>query len=121
MPQGFLRITGTLDLTQFWPNGESDADTAKVNVDSIEFSPDPAAHIPFRTTTVFNGAFVKGGPGKPTAAIKAGRITVCFQGIDATELHFAAMIPKKGLQNNGTIGSTSAKRSPLSRTIFFSV
>jgi endonuclease YncB( thermonuclease family) len=102
MPKGFIRVSGTLDLTQFWPNGESDADTAKVNVDSIEFSPDPAAHIPFRTTTVFNGAFVKGGQGKPTPAIKAGRITVRFQGIDAMELHFAATLRKKGLKNGAT-------------------
>jgi endonuclease YncB( thermonuclease family) len=102
MPKGLMRVSGTLDLTQFWPNGESDADTAKVNVASIEFSPDPDAHIPFRKTTVFNNALVKGGPGKPKPAIKAGRITVRFQGIDATELHFAAMLPKKGLKNSGT-------------------
>jgi endonuclease YncB( thermonuclease family) len=102
MPKGFMRVSGTLDLTQFWRSGESDADTAKVNVTSIEFSPDPDAHIPFRKTTVFNNAFVKGGQGKPKPAIKAGRITVRFQGIDAMELHFAAMLKKKGLKNNGT-------------------
>jgi endonuclease YncB( thermonuclease family) len=102
MPTGFLRVNGTLDLTQFWPGGESDADTAKVNVQSIEFSPDPTAHLPFRQVTIFKNALVKGGAGAPKPAIKNGRITVRFQGIDATELHFAAMLPKKGLKDNGT-------------------
>jgi len=103
MSTGFLRVKGTLDLTQFWSfGGESDADTAKVNVQSVEFSPDPAAHKPFRQVTIFNSALVKGGAGAPKPVIKAGKITIRFQGIDAYELHFAAMLPKKGLKYNGT-------------------
>ncbi len=102
MPTGFLRVKGTFDLTQFWPAGDSDADTAKVNVQSIEFSPDPAAHVPFRQVDIFKDALVKGGAGKPKPAIKQGRVTVRFQAIDAMEEHFAAMLPKKGLKDNGT-------------------
>ena len=102
MAKGFLRVTGVLDLTQFWPDGESDADTAKVSVQSIEFSPDPASHLPFQPITIFKDAFITGGAGKPEPVIKNGRITARFQGIDANELHFAALLPKKGLKNNGT-------------------
>jgi hypothetical protein len=27
---GMLRIRGTIDLSQFWPSGQSDADTTKI-------------------------------------------------------------------------------------------
>ena len=102
MPTGYLRVNGTLDLTQFWPGAESDADTAKVKVNSVEFSPDPAAHKPFQKVTLLSKAFVR-GQGKPKAVINSkGQVTIRFQGIDATELHFAAMLPKKGLKDNGT-------------------
>jgi endonuclease YncB( thermonuclease family) len=41
-----------------------------------------------------------------TAAIKQGTITIRLQGVDATELHYAALLPKKPagtkLSNNGT-------------------
>ncbi len=100
--KGLLRVTGTMDITQFWPDSESDADTVKVRVEKIEFSPDRVAHLPFATTHVFDNALVKGAQGPPKPPIKNGRLTIRLQGIDATELHFAAMLPKKGLKNNGT-------------------
>ncbi|MBX3328368.1 MAG: hypothetical protein U0223_04635 [Nitrospira sp.] len=53
-------IDGTLDLSQFWPTGESDADTAKLVVD---VGPGSVRYEPFdghaQTTTVFDGAFVR--------------------------------------------------------------
>ncbi len=43
---GRLTIDGTLNLAQFWPDGESDADTAKVVIDvgpgTVRW-PEPAA------------------------------------------------------------------------------
>ena len=30
MFKGLLEVSGTIDLNQFWPAGESDADTVKV-------------------------------------------------------------------------------------------
>jgi len=102
MPKGLLRVTGTLDISQFWPKGESDADTVKVTVDKIEFSPDLTAHLPFKTVHVFDNALLKGAQGAPKAPIRKGKLTIRLQGIDATELHFAAMLPKKGLPDNGT-------------------
>jgi endonuclease YncB( thermonuclease family) len=104
MPQakGLLRVQGTLDVTQFWPVGESDADTVKVVVNKIEFSPDRTAHLPFAVVHIFDNAFVKGAQGPPKAPIKKGKLTIRLQGVDATELHFSATLPKKGLLHNGT-------------------
>ena len=132
MPQakGLLRVQGTLDVTQFWPDGESDADTIKVLVSKIEFSRDRTAHLPFVTVHVFDNAFVKGAQGPPKAPINKGKLTIRLQGVDATELHFAATIPKKGLVHNGTryrqhlgesatvklhdLISSTSKKNPLS-------
>ena len=100
--KGLLRVTGTLDLTQFWPDGESDADTVKVVIKKIEFSPDRIAHLPFKVVKVFDKALVKGAQGPPKPPIKNGKLTVRLQGVDATELHFSATLPKKGLKDNGT-------------------
>lgn len=86
---GLLRVKGTLDLNQFWPDGESDADTTKVIVqtdqNAFEFQPHPSAT--FAVTHAFNNATVKGKAKKPTID-KKGRITVRLQGIDAPELHY---------------------------------
>ena len=46
MPTGVLELTGSIDLTQFWPSGESDADTVKVQVsgpDAFRFTAHPGA------------------------------------------------------------------------------
>ena len=55
--KGLLRVRGTIDLSQFWPNGKSDADTATVvaNVDGFEFSSDGSVQR-LRRTRVFEGA-----------------------------------------------------------------
>jgi endonuclease YncB( thermonuclease family) len=87
MPKGLLRVTGNLDVSQFWPSGGSDADTVVVQVkaNSFEFSPDPAK-TSFKVIHVFDGAIVQAKQKKP--AIHGGKITIRLQGIDATELHF---------------------------------
>jgi endonuclease YncB( thermonuclease family) len=82
--KGLLRISGTVDLSQFWPNGKSDTDTATVvvNTDGFEFSPDGSPQA-FRRTRVFEGAQLAG-----KNVIKTGRkLTIRVQGIDAPELH----------------------------------
>ena len=105
MATGMLTVTGKLDTSQFWPTGRSDADTVKVAVSatSFTFTPDPKKQKA-KATTVFQGAQVQ-GKGK-TPAIKNGSITIRLQGIDATELHYAATLPKHGakapFKNNGT-------------------
>lgn len=88
MPSGLLEVAGTIDVSQFWPTGRSDADTTtvvlKVGTNPIKFRKNDAS--PFHPTRVFDNAVVKGRTSKP--AIKNGHITIRLQGIDATELHY---------------------------------
>src|SRR6266850_4977737 len=82
--KGLLRISGTIDLAQFWPKGKSDADTATVvvNADGFEFSSDGSPQA-LRHTPVFEGGQIAG-----KNVIKNGRkVTIRIQGIDAPELH----------------------------------
>ena len=92
MPQGLLEVNGTIEVIQFWPEGRSDADTAKIVVtiapDSVRFRENKAR--PFRVTHFLDGATV-GIPvnGKRKPAVNAkGQLTIRLQGIDAPELHF---------------------------------
>lgn len=88
MTQGLLEVAGTIDLSQFWPAGKSDADTTTV---VLKMGPDPISFrkndtAPFQATHVFDNAIVKGRTRKPS--IKNGRVTIRLQGIDAPELHY---------------------------------
>ncbi|MCW1996037.1 endonuclease YncB(thermonuclease family) [Bradyrhizobium diazoefficiens] len=101
MPVGLLEVEGTIEVSQFWPEGRSDADTTKVVVnvapDAIRFRKNDTS--PFQPTHVFDNAKVKGRTN--TAPIKNGKLTVRLQGIDAPELHYqpSPLSPaeKKGL------------------------
>jgi hypothetical protein len=59
---GILRIHGTIELKQFWPNGSSDADTTKIQVvvgkNSFEYKDDNKKD--FSTTYAFEDAISKG-------------------------------------------------------------
>lgn len=95
MPMGMLEVSGTIDLTQFWPGagGESDADTVKLvlsGATAFRFSPHPGA--PSQITHAFEGATVRGKVSKP-AIDKQGRVTIRLQGIDAPELHYRPTAP----------------------------
>src|SRR5262249_15877033 len=87
---GLLRLTGTVDSAQFWPDGESDADTVKIHVDisngGFEFQ--HHANGQFKPTNVFDNAKSKGKATKPVID-KQNRVTIRLQGIDAPELHYA--------------------------------
>ena len=100
--KGLLKVIGDFEVDQFWPTKESDADTININVNqgSFSFSPDPKSK-PFRVTHAFENTRIKGA--RP--AIRKGEMTIRLQGIDAPELHFAALLPRKGgpkLAQNGT-------------------
>lgn len=88
MSKGLLQVTGNIDVTQFWPQHESDGDTVNVMVDpdGFRFSPegDPAT---FRTTHVFYEAIVLGGTGWEVP-VSNNRIKVRLEHIDAPELHY---------------------------------
>jgi len=107
MPVGLLEVEGTIDVSQFWPEGRSDADTTKVVVnlapDAIRFRKNDAS--PFQPTHVFDNAKVRGRTA--TAPITNGKLTIRLQGIDAPELHYQpsplSTAEKKGL--------TDAKRA----------
>ena len=92
---GTLRIRGTIDLAQFWPDGEADADTTKIKVEvganSFAFAADGKT---FKATKVYFGAFARGASNKEVIDSK-NRITVRLQGIDAPELHYRAAPLKK--------------------------
>lgn len=90
-----LTVSGTLELDQFWPDGESDADTTKVLVTPNGFSIRPLPGGVARDTHVFDGAKVKGSGGTKPVLNNAGKLTVRLQGIDAPELHYRAA-PLKG-------------------------
>jgi endonuclease YncB( thermonuclease family) len=93
---GTLRIHGTIDITQFWPIGSSDADTTKiklvVNTNSFEYRKTGAKK--FVKTKAFVDAVSRGQVSKEVISTskKTGEqtITVRLQGIDAPELHYRA-------------------------------
>ncbi len=93
---GLLKVKGRINIGQFWPNGESDADTTKVLVDvdqnAFTFQPKPTSK--FTTTHVFRDATIIGKVRKKVID-KKNRITVRLQGIDAPELHYSAAPLKK--------------------------
>ena len=93
MPIGLLEVTGTIDLAQFWPAGESDADTIKVLLsgpNAFRFTPHPGASS--KVTHAFEGAKIKGKVNKPAIDTK-NRITIRLQGVDASELHYRPTAP----------------------------
>jgi len=93
MPKGLLEVSGTIDLAQFWPNQESDADTVKVTLsgaNAFRFRAQPGALQ--KITHAFEGATVQGKVRKPAIDNKQ-RITIRLQGVDATELHYRPTAP----------------------------
>jgi endonuclease YncB( thermonuclease family) len=93
MPTGVLELSGTIDLTQFWPSGDSDADTVKVVVsgpDAFRFTAHPGAAP--KVTHAFEGAQVHGKLTKDAIDNK-GRVTIRLQGVDAAELHYRPLAP----------------------------
>ena len=93
MPIGLLEVSGTIDLTQFWPTGESDADTTKVHLsgtNAFRFTAHPGAAP--KITHAFEGAQVHGKVTKD-AIDNQQRITVRLQAIDAAELHYRPLAP----------------------------
>jgi endonuclease YncB( thermonuclease family) len=89
MPVGLLEVRGSIDLSQFWPKGSSDADTTKivVQVGGNAFRFRPNAGSGFQVTHAFDNATVVGRSGRKPA-VKQGKVTVRLQGIDAPELHY---------------------------------
>jgi len=89
---GVLLIDGAVDVSQFWPSGDSDADTVKLTISkpqtAFRFRASPGA--PAVVTHAFdNAGMFQSSKGKKTfkPLIRNGAITLRLQGIDAPELH----------------------------------
>ncbi len=95
MAIGLLEVDGSIDLSQFWPAGGSDADTTqiRVNVTAGAFRFRPSPDQPFRVTHSLDNAKVKGAA--TYDIVKGGKIRVRLQGIDAPELHYRPAAAKK--------------------------
>ncbi len=96
MLKGLLQVRGSIDLGQFWPQGESDADTTKIIVQTggqaFRYRATPGGRPVI--TRVFENAVVIGSVRKPAIDSK-GRLTIRLQGLDAPELHYRPTpIPK---------------------------
>jgi endonuclease YncB( thermonuclease family) len=100
-----LTIHGTIDLSQFWPTGGSDADTTKiiVTVNRKSFIYQRADGTK-RTTKVFLTAqYDDRGTLKPLLR-KGNTVIVRLQGIDAPELHYRPTAVKgKRLAGTGLV------------------
>lgn len=96
MATGLLRVTGNIRLSQFWPAGESDADTIVLDVPtSNAFDFRSSADSSFRPTDVFYGAHVRGKSGSKPPIDDKNRLHIRLQGIDSPELHYLAHLLKK--------------------------
>lgn len=90
-----LNIRGTIDVSQFWPDGKSDADTTKVivSVQPGDIRVRKAGQSQFKPTQAYKDAVIvqgtkKDGDRDVKPVIKNGQITVRLQRIDAPELHY---------------------------------
>lgn len=87
---GLLKVTGTINPQQVWPNGRSDSDTVRLQIDTTQggFFFRANATGAFKRTRVFEHGFVKGKFGLPKSPISSGKVTIRLQGIDSPELHY---------------------------------
>jgi len=91
-----VEFDGSIDLSQFWPAGKSDADTSKLLVDlksGIRVRQSPGGKA--RATKIYNTAFAKVNGQKKPLINADNQVVVRLQGLDAPELH-ARPRPMKG-------------------------
>jgi endonuclease YncB( thermonuclease family) len=104
-----LQISGQINITQFWPDGESDADTTKliVQVSDKGFRVKLPGAADYVATNAYKQAYLRGvklkdGSFKHNNLINSkGEITVRLQRVDAPELHISPG-PIKGKTLSGT-------------------
>jgi endonuclease YncB( thermonuclease family) len=109
---GVLTVKGTVDVNQFWPTGNSDADTSK-----ILLTVEPASMV-YRKTPgaqgknvfdIYSGACTD--KALKNQVIENGIITVRLQGIDAPELHYQPQTEK-------SLGSLAKAKNNGIQTVF---
>ncbi len=112
MQKGLLHIAGTIRTEQFWPDGESDADTIKVYVGDSEhaFQFRSSPFVDFKPTNVFRTTEVQGiAVKKPINDAK--EITIRLQGIDAPELHYTNKQYRQNLAESSTVALANLIKS----------
>ena len=81
--KGLLEVYGTIPFKQFYyQGGESDADTIKLQVESMRFSHDGSSAW-HDVSHTFDDAKIRG-----KEVVKNNKITVRLQGVDAPEIHY---------------------------------
>lgn len=100
---GTLIVSGILRVSQFWPQGRSDADTASIELTiqgkkSFVFVDDAGKQ---RTTNAFDNAEIIGQHGRSPVIKKSKKsatrkITIRLQGLDAPELHYQPQVAGAG-------------------------
>lgn len=96
-----LEVRGTLSVSQFWPDGTSDADTVKVRVARVTYAGRP--------TRVLERAVIM--PLAKPAINKHGVLTIRLQGIDAPELHYRPQV--RAAKGNGQFRQHVAEAATL--------
>ncbi|MBL8517726.1 MAG: hypothetical protein JNM76_12255 [Betaproteobacteria bacterium] len=108
---GILTARGSIDISQFWPQGTSDADTANIYVDVAQggvfyTAPGKAERD---VTNLYKSAV---SAQKKTTTdlsketlIKQGKIKVRLQGIDAPELHYKPQSDPRTAEKLGVKGA----------------
>jgi endonuclease YncB( thermonuclease family) len=92
-----LKITGKIAISQFWPEGKSDADTTnlKMKVDGFQFK----TNGPFKPTAAYINTEISVQGKKKSIISYEGQarqhINVRLQGIDAPELHYRIYAPSE--------------------------
>jgi endonuclease YncB( thermonuclease family) len=93
---GTLRLHGTLAVKQFWPSGNSDADTCNIQIAGANSAFQYKAHAndAWKTTLVLESAEVH-GRGDRHPLVKNGIVRVRLHGIDAPELHVSPSLSEE--------------------------
>ena len=80
MATGLLEVSGTLGVNQFWPNGGSDGDTAKVVVGAGAFRFRAKPNGKWKVTNAFDHAIVKRSLNSKSAGAVAGGVLKALTG-----------------------------------------
>jgi endonuclease YncB( thermonuclease family) len=121
---GTLRVTGVIDIHQFWPLDSSDADTTKLKLEVSKgsFKYRKTGSKTFKTTNVYVGAVSKGQGTKEviTTSKRTGIkfITCRLQGVDAPELHYKASALKTKPSITQTMRDTFNKNNAERRQYY---
>lgn len=117
-----IRISGTLNISEIWNLGSSDADTLTIAVEKAEYR-ENSGNI-WKPVSSLDGAYIVGSGAARYPVLKKGRMTARLQGIDAPELHYEPADPPKKwnltqAQKDAFKAVNKKYRQPLGETAAF--